>query len=262
MSAAMGEPDCNEIQPMLAAYALGALEADERSRIDLHLATCANCRAEAASYAHVVDSLGAAAPQATPPPELRARVLAAATGQTVPGGVMPSTETAKTSAAAAGSTWRSNRLVILLSAASILLLAGVVVLSILLARTTDERDDAVAAQEQLSSYFGAGGNVVAMTSLDAANWGSWQGQGKLLSAPGKPPMVVVGGCPPTSNERVYRVWVALNGDRTGVGEIKVDDSGTGWLVVDAPNELSNYDQLGVTVITNGDERADMLVTVV
>jgi len=261
MSAAMGEPDCNDIQPMLAPYALGALEPDERSRVDQHLATCADCRAEAASFSHVVDSLGAAAPQETPPPALRARVLAAATGQALPEEeIVASAKPDKTPATAAGSRWRSNRLVILLSAASILLLVGVAVLSVLLARTMDERDDAVAAQDQLASYFGAGGNVVAMISLDAANWGSWQGQGKLLSAPEKPTVVFVDGCPPSSDARVYRVWVALKGDRTGVGEIKVDDTGTGWMEVKAPEELSKYDQLGVTVITNGDERNDMLVT--
>jgi anti-sigma-K factor RskA len=260
MSAAMGDSECNDIQPLLPAYALGALEPDERTRVDDHLATCATCRAEAASYAHVVDSLGAAAPQESPPPALRERVLAAAAERAVPEGVVVAPGSDRDLTAVSSTNWRSSRLVFLLSAASILLLVGVVVLALVLERTVDERDDAVAAQDQLASYFGAGGEVVAMTSLDAANWGSWKGQGKLLSAPGKPTMVVVDGCPPTSDERVYRVWVALKGDRTPVGEIKVDDSGTGWMEVDAPDTLSSYDELGITVITNGDNREDMMVT--
>jgi anti-sigma-K factor RskA len=260
MSAAMGESECNDIQLLLPAYALGALEPEEQSRVDDHLATCQTCRAEAASYAHVVDSLGVAAPHESPPPALKAQVLAAATGQTIPAREVVAADTGKDSAAISGSTWRSNRVVYMLSAAAILFFVGFVVLALVLERTIDDRDDAVAAQEQLASYFGAGGQVEAMISLDAANWGSWQGEGKLLSAPGKPTMVVVDGCPPTSAERVYRVWVALKGDRTGVGEIKVDDNGTGWMEIHAPAALSTYDELGITVITNGDNREDMMVT--
>jgi hypothetical protein len=260
MSAAMGGNEDNHVEPMLPAYALGALEPDERLHVEQHLATCAACRAEAATYGHVVDSLGAGTPLETPPPELKARILAVATGQPLPADDrVTSLGTTEPRSKASGS-WRSNRPIVVLSAASILLLIGVVVLGVLLARTTDERDDAVSAQKQLEGYLGAGGQVVAMTSLDAANWGSWQGAGNLLSAPGKPTMVVVNGCPPTTSNRVYRVWVARNGDRTGVGEMKVDDSGWGWLKVDAPDELSKYDQLGITVVTNDDQRDDMMIT--
>jgi anti-sigma factor RsiW len=260
MSAAIGESDCLHIQPMLAAYALGALEPDERDRVDQHLETCASCRAEAAGYARVVDALGAAAPQESPPPELRERVLAAATGRSAPISEPRPAVSPKPAAAPTGLSRRSNRLVVLLSAASILLLIGVTVLAVLLARTMDERDDAEASRERIASYFSAGGEAVAMTSLEAATWDSWQGHGTLLSAPGKPTVVVVSGCPPTSDSRVYRVWVASNGDRTGVGEIKIDDSGYGWMEVDAPDTLNSYDQLGVTVVTDGEKRDDMMVT--
>jgi hypothetical protein len=260
MSAAMGDSKCNDIQPLLPAYALGALESDEQSRVDDHLATCPTCRAEAASYSHVVDSLGAAAPQESPPPALKARVLAAATGDSIPEAAAVVAGSDKGLTEESGSTWRESRLVYLLSAAAILLFVGFVMLALVLERTIDDRDEAVAAQEQMASYFGAGGEVVAMTSLDAANWGSWQGQGKLLSAPDKPTMVIVDGCPPTSDERYYRVWVAIDGDRTGLGEIEVDDNGTGWMEIHAPEALNNYDELGITVITNGDNREDMMVT--
>jgi anti-sigma factor RsiW len=260
MGAAMGETDCNHIQPMLPAYAFGALESDERIGVDRHLATCPVCRAELATYLMVVDSLGAAAPLETPPPALKARVLAAATGQVVPGERVPQPGVNQPAPIPVGSTGRSNRLGYLLSAASILLLVATAVLAILLERVNDDRDQAVAAREQLASYFSAGGQAVAMTSLEAASWDSWEGHGTLLSAPGKPTVVVVAGCPPSTDERVYRVWVALGDDRTGVGEITVDDSGYGWMTVEAPEALDNYDQLGVTVVTNGDQREDMMVT--
>src|SRR5215211_2897505 len=138
MSAAMGESECNDIQPLLPAYALGALEPDERARVDDHLATCATCRAEAASYAYVVDSLGAAAPQESPPPALKERVLAAAAGQAVPEGVVVAAGSDRDLPAGSSTNWRSSRLVFLLSASSILLLVGVVVLALVLERTVDD----------------------------------------------------------------------------------------------------------------------------
>jgi anti-sigma factor RsiW len=260
MGAVMGETDCNHIQPMLPAYAFGTLGSDERAEVDRHLATCPVCRAELATYLMVVDSLGAAAPRETPPPALKARVFAAATGQAIPEGIVAPPRANEPALTPAGSAGRSNRLIFLLSAASILLLVGVAVLAVLLERANDDRDQAVAAREQLASYFSAGGQAVAMTSLEAARWDSWEGHGTLLSAPGKPTVVVVAGCPPSTDERVYRVWVALGDDRTGVGEITVDDNGYGWMAVEAPKALDNYDQLGVTVVTNGDKREDMMVT--
>ena len=61
----------------LAAYALGALDADERRAIDAHLATCASCRAEVRSFAETAWLI--AEPQSRQvPPRLRAAIVARA----------------------------------------------------------------------------------------------------------------------------------------------------------------------------------------
>ena len=61
----------------LAAYALGALDADERRAIDAHLATCASCRAEVRSFAETAWLI--AEPQSRQvPPRLRAAIVALA----------------------------------------------------------------------------------------------------------------------------------------------------------------------------------------
>jgi hypothetical protein len=73
----MGHADCREL---LAAHALGALEADEAAAVEQHLAACADCRAELAGLRRVADGL-AAALEATSPlrihPSMKRRVLAA-----------------------------------------------------------------------------------------------------------------------------------------------------------------------------------------
>jgi hypothetical protein len=259
MSAATNDPDCTQIQAMLPAYALGALEPDERLVVDHHLATCASCRAEVAALAQVVDSLGVAAPRETPPPGLKGRVLAAASDRAAaaPSSAMPDSEAVQ--AVGTAPPWWAGRMVKVLAAAAIILLIAVVVLSVMLARTMDERDDAIAAEEQFAAYFGPDGRAIAMTSLDGSVYGLSRGKGTLLTAPDEPMMVVVGGCPPSSDVRVYRVWTASEGDRTGVGTIEVDDQGNGYMLIEDPEDLGPYDQIGITMVTNGEQRNDMFV---
>jgi hypothetical protein len=79
----MTEQDCQPTREMLEAYALGALDEDERAAIDDHLRTCADCRRladELIETAHKLPlAVGAASPL-QPPTTLKARVL----GQVAP----------------------------------------------------------------------------------------------------------------------------------------------------------------------------------
>lgn len=61
-----------------AAYALGALDADERAAFEAHLATCDICRAEVESYQDVSALVGLGAPVRQPPAHLKEKVLAQA----------------------------------------------------------------------------------------------------------------------------------------------------------------------------------------
>lgn len=47
----MTAPACREVEPLLAERAAGDLAAPDAARLDVHLACCAACRAEAAAYA-------------------------------------------------------------------------------------------------------------------------------------------------------------------------------------------------------------------
>lgn len=62
-------------QDEAAAYALGALQPEERRGFEEHVAACAECRAELEAMRQVASALALAAPVAEPRPELRARVL-------------------------------------------------------------------------------------------------------------------------------------------------------------------------------------------
>ena len=75
------------IHELTAAYALDALDGDERDRYEVHLASCAPCREELEGFWRVSGSLAHAAGGPAPPADLRSRILAEARRDTA--GVVP-----------------------------------------------------------------------------------------------------------------------------------------------------------------------------
>lgn len=113
-----GDPRDLHLGELAAACALNAVDADERPRVNAHLATCPDCRAEVDRLTETVTGLAYAPPPLEPPSELRARVLAGLTeGAAVPAPVRKQRR------------WllRRPRLVLALAAAAVLLaVAGLV----------------------------------------------------------------------------------------------------------------------------------------
>ena len=70
--------ETDSIHDLSAAYALDALDADERRAFEDHLAGCERCREEVAAYSVAAEALAYAAGPADPPPMLRDRILVAA----------------------------------------------------------------------------------------------------------------------------------------------------------------------------------------
>jgi anti-sigma-K factor RskA len=66
------------VHELTAAYALDALDDNERRTFEEHLSGCARCREELADLSQTAALLAHGAPAATPPPTLRERILAEA----------------------------------------------------------------------------------------------------------------------------------------------------------------------------------------
>lgn len=79
--AADHEHDCGAD---VAAYALGALDADEVAAFEQHLAGCAICRDELTAFRAVVDVLPMSAPALPAPRRVKRRVMAAVTAEQQP----------------------------------------------------------------------------------------------------------------------------------------------------------------------------------
>ena len=72
----MNQPEQETLQDLAAAYALGALSAEEASRFEAYLAGSAEAQREVAEYREVAALLALGGAEAAPSPDLRERALA------------------------------------------------------------------------------------------------------------------------------------------------------------------------------------------
>jgi len=70
------ETECQQIEELLAAYALDALEVEEKLQVETHLESCATCQRAFKDYLAVSEGLMASLPPKEPPPRIRAQLLA------------------------------------------------------------------------------------------------------------------------------------------------------------------------------------------
>lgn len=176
------------------AYVLEAMPDDERDAFEQHLEGCSICREEVDELLPAVHALPMASPQMSPPPELKARIMAevereaALLAQVGEGADRPSPRRARERRAWL-SGWR------LAPVAAALLIAGV------LAGTALERDDAPSAPAA---------RTVAVT-VDSKR--APDGTAELRVSDGD--AVLVGqGMPAPPEGRVYQVWVMPRGSNT------------------------------------------------
>lgn len=66
----------NKVLELIPAYSLNCLDADEREQVVRHLPDCKICQAELRAYQSVTDQLPLGAPEPSPDPKLKQRLLA------------------------------------------------------------------------------------------------------------------------------------------------------------------------------------------
>ncbi|HEX6291155.1 MAG TPA: anti-sigma factor [Herpetosiphonaceae bacterium] len=237
---------CHDLQPQLAAYALGESEADP----DLltHLASCEACQRALQGYTHIARILPYTAPQATPPPELRARILDAATSAPV------ESRAAQRRPAPAAHPWWRVRLAPRWSFAAVMLLA-------LLGWN-------IALQMRLNSQAA---QIERLSTQVANSRQSWQTMTRVLNTPdlqdyelsgesasgrfwASPQLsvacLVAQGLPDPGSGKVYQVWLNQGGTPIGVGTF-VPQSGNGWVLLPVDQPLATYQGVGVTIEPRG-----------
>ena len=234
----------------LPGYLLDDLEPERLAALETHLAGCPACRLEHDQLALLLGELGTLAPPVAPPPALRARLLAALdSGEPAlsPAPVVSSPAPDRRAVGAAGAAPRLIRLSRrpLLAVAAVLLLALVpsLVLYRDLAQTRARLGSAEAQTEQVREVLSrpaASIPLVADSATDA--------YGTLyIGESGRDAVMLVDELPPTPADHVYQVWLVQGGVRTSAGLFTVNQEGAAQVLIQAPQALSAYQSMGITV---------------
>jgi anti-sigma-K factor RskA len=262
----MNQTPHGEFEDALGAYAIGALDADEKRVFEAHLATCESCQTELRSMRRVVAGIGLATEPVQPPDSLKARVIAHATSQPQPGipGADPRSERKPATPDAPGRrrSWAASPLAL---AASLALATGAGIYALALrsqvlllqdmvaqasAQSASLRDLLNEARRDAASLRTTIRVLVAPDLIrvdlkgqaDAPNAlarGFWsKAQGLVFNAEGLPAIDV---------SRVYQLWMISGDKAVSGGTFSVDASGAGTLTVPASVANTAPDALAVSL---------------
>jgi anti-sigma-K factor RskA len=184
------------VHELTAAYALDALDDNERRTFEEHLSACARCREELADLSQTAALLAHGAPAATPPPALRERILLEARRD---GGatVIPFPRRTRVVLGVAG--------VVTAAAAVIAIAFGVQSAS--LSRDLDE------AQEAVSVLGDPAARTIPLRGAD----------GRLVVNSEGAAALVVQGLRPAPEGKTYELWVIRDGAPRPAGIFEGDD---------------------------------------
>ena len=238
---------CEELQELYPAFALDAVDPQDKQRIEDHLRTCRNCPEIVDGYRSVADLLPFSVPMVEPPSDLKARVLTA-TVSPIPV-TPPRVSIWQTLVAGFSNSLRSPAF----AAVTMLLVVGLAIWNILLQNQVNQQ---LAANQQMSSEMTRQRALVSTIAyadtqpkhLEATN-AAPQAIGRLYAAPDLNALaLIVYDMPTLPSNQVYQIWlIDPSGNRTSGGTFAVDSAGRGWVLIRAPKSLDNYQGIGITV---------------
>jgi anti-sigma-K factor RskA len=223
--------ESHPVRDLLPAYALGILDDEEKTGVREHVAECASCRAELASFREVTGRLAAAASPAEPPASLEGRILRAVRASPASGGrAVPGVRPPRRPAAwTGGVSWRAltgvaAALAVVLGAANLLQWTGVISPT---ARGASPRLT-TAILSGVGDARGAYGTIV-LDPLD--NEG----------------VLAVTGLPGLDTRHQYQLWLIRDGDRRSAGIFSADAEGYGSMLLKVPQDFKDFRSFGVSV---------------
>lgn len=252
---------CAEVRDLAAAYALDALEEDEREQVRLHVRDCPDPHLEIAEMAAVVPQLALAAEPVEPRPQLRDRLMAAAAaeaihggsmalgdavlGDTVLGGRVPARD-ARPETPGIPLATRGPRpsMAWAVAGVAVVLMLALGALAALQARDLDSLRSYERGVAAVLDLAATDGSQVAILTADGESDASG------LAAVGADGSVALAlrGLQPTSGDQVYEAWYIVgDGPPLALGGFRVDASGGGSITAAAPAPSGEPLVLAVTL---------------
>jgi anti-sigma factor RsiW len=224
----------DDIQEMLPAYALGALEADEAARADAHLTSCERCSRVLDEYRPVASAIALTVPLIQPPPDLKARTMRRATAKVAARIVE--------AAAAPPRRWSSSWFAPTFAGAALII--ALVALGWNAWQSVQLSRQVQAQRDLMTVVAYAQGTAQIVRGTDKAP----EAVGRLyVDLDSSVAALVTVNMPSLGVDRVYQVWLTqADGTKTSGGSFRLDAEGNGWILVRAPHHLNAYVQVGVT----------------
>jgi anti-sigma-K factor RskA len=218
----------------LAAYALGALDAEDIHTLEDHLASCQECQIELADYLAVSDGLLAALPPQAPSPALRRRLSARLPRSNKPARTSPTLPFPLTSFKQ------------LVTAIAFVILIGLNLFSALQVRELQRQ------QAELTQRMNIGQSAIAMLAYpETKKLPISEGvAGSLLVDPdAKTAVLFTWNLPELAEDEIYQIWlIDSQGNRVSGGLFAPDLMQTYTSAkVTSPFPLSDFVGLGVTI---------------
>jgi anti-sigma-K factor RskA len=220
------------VRSLLPAYALGALDSEDRARVVEHLRSCQVCLEALSEYDGVQEGLLHAAPAVAPPEATRRRVLASV-GEPIEHG-------------------RPHGMPVIpwLRLAGVVAALALVVTNLFL--LVQNRELRLQGQQLMGELEADRSALALLANPDyrAAEVSGGGGRGTLVYAPGsRLAVLTVWDLQPIPEHREYQAWlIDEGGNRVSGGLFRpLQDRGQASLVIRAPAPLRAYVALGVTV---------------
>jgi anti-sigma factor RsiW len=213
------------IHELTAAYALNALADHEEAEYEEHLASCAACRDDLASFREAAASLAYAIEAPAPPPALRERILAQARSER--SNVIPFPTRRWAVPALAG---------VATAAAAVALALGLWATS--LASSLDEERQ---AREQQGAALAVVGDP------DAERFPLRGTDGTLIVSAGGQGALVLRDLGPAPEGKIYEAWVSSDGDIMLPAGTFAASTGAGATVVSLARPVPNNGLVAVTI---------------
>jgi anti-sigma-K factor RskA len=244
---------CEEVEQLVDLYSLNALTIDEAEDVELHLETCANCRAAMADAWQTARALRVAVPQVAPPASLHERLMSEVR-QEVPA-VSPRTYLEPVPIRPAQRGWLSW-----LTAPRVAAVAAAIpmVLSLwLTSQVLQMRAQLDVAETRMVNNFQNGVFAADILGRVVETGGAsvpLQGQGPASAASGKlyftsernEGVLVVNGLPKLTRDKIYQLWLQRSDDTMNAGTFYCEETGRGMMVVRAPMPLTQFEAVRVT----------------
>jgi len=215
------------IHELTAGYALDALDQDERSAYEAHLAHCERCQQELASFWTTTEALAVAASGPAPSPALRERILADVRAEPLRN-VVPFETRRRRVAPALGA----------LTAAAAVVALGIGLWASNLSSELDETRTALARQQAAAQL---------LVDPAAQTVALQQGTGRLVVGADGQAVLVVDGLERAPAGKTYEMWIVPGGDIAAASPAGLFPGEDGTEIVGLEGTLTAGDVVAVTV---------------